>query len=452
MSEYKESLGEKQQTIDKVRENDTEKPEETTKLEILINEIVESTKVDETIEMLQKLASEFTDNYSIIKMFYDKKGEASFIDYLIEIIHSSDQRMAFIPAIFEILAKVADFDKNEIKKYFIERLPVEFFDELFGISSRNPKASDYEPFVKENSSIVVPILKFLSSLSRPLDQEDDEASENPAFFFYWNNFNPLFDCMFSVINDAFCNSLVFKTMHNLLISNFNLVNAYENFGFCGFAFGRIQEEDETDFAAACSFLGEMVNFPFSMESSIPKNWIEIIGDVLLSEKTALYNPVLKMLVKFTSSLVVCDKLSESAFQNVIIEFSQDAPYDCRKNALEALMEIMTNGGDKFEKFVEFILEMGNLDFFVPFLETEDPAVMKIVVNSLIPIVSMAKVTKESGATPLFEAIASDEEVISMIRDITELDEDTNDPALIEAASYIITEIDGDIEKLESLSK
>ena len=406
-------------------------------VDYLISEFYSQTALEEMVTTLQKLNEIITDEKTRKSLFYEERGEITFIHYLIQILYENPQRFELSPYILAIFANVLKVNGNDIKEFFLNQIKPIFIYQLLGFEDDRVSADDLLPIIADNEDFAASLCGFLKKLSL-YNKCDNEIIA------YWSEFCPFFDCLLEKINHPEANKIVFKILKNLLHNLIKVRDKFELHKYHIYAFERIRSRCLTDIKNACEFLEGMVTYPFEWFIPLPPDWFEIFGNIIVdsdAEEIEMLS-VLKVIAKWTNSSDRCCRiLFEKGFHITLIESSQESTYECRKYALKALLSILTDAEQNESLFIHFAAEQGNLDFFLPFLETEDQQVIKIVFEKLSILVNHARVV-EGNIPPIFHVFNESNEIMDIVSHYAEEDENDPNSQFYETAAYILTEMEG----------
>ena len=409
----------------------------------IIQRFMESKDIEECVSLLKNIEFESTNAraaYSIVK---DERGETTLLVFLLNIFHSEfpDE---FSPHILRIFSNVMHVPG--VHNFFIENNAPKLIEAIMHL--KNPNSFEETCiFTKTNYLLTHEIVNFIMKLAETPGRFEVECE----MIDFWSNFTTFLIAVLETdendLCDCFTAILRITSKHNNLRSNYINNNIYT------YCFRRFQRFSP-DFIIVCRLLGQLTYYNDHALKYFPDDWISMISAKLEEVDDNGAVAILDSLMAFTTVTDICTALVHSNFISVLLDFSCEATFDLRKSALKLLLEIFIDNDD-YHMFIDFLISEGSLDFFLPFMETENHEIMFNILDSLCHIISYAKVTQESGVPDLFIVFSESEDMMGLISDISEYTVDEDDPelehSLVEAASLIISEMEENREIAESIA-
>ena len=185
----------------------------------------------------------------------------------------------------------------------------------------------------------------------------------------------------------------------------------------------------------------MEDDPLNTTEEFPEDWLQVFGTFLTEDHDFnQINKILKIIYHATKHPLLRKNMKEADYINLLIQYSENSNFKNRAISLKILLCLLNDPNDPM--LVNFIIDQGNLEFLLPFLEVENQKINKIIVFQLLEIIKYFDENVE-----LLDAILNSEEVLNYIQEIADLDEDeSSSPQMIEAAYMIMEEIRARVEK------
>ncbi|EAY02219.1 hypothetical protein TVAG_451200 [Trichomonas vaginalis G3] len=180
---------------------------------------------------------------------------------------------------------------------------------------------------------------------------------------------------------------------------------------------------------------------------LPFDFVPKIREFLTDIEFEFMQNLLNFLVSITTTYDGCRLLKKHGLVDLILEISEELPFVSRKASLKILLD-MLDETDYEPTLVNFLIEKENLEIFDPFFETNDEEILSILLRPLSKIVIQARVDGPD-IPPLFEVFANSSEILDQIRETADLDPFEHRMDIIEMSQYIISEMEGNFQKLNS---
>ena len=412
----------------------------------LISRFMENSSSDEEkYDLLKQIEYNSSNSRAAYSLAKDIRGETTFIDYLL-LSFSISFPIHLIPPMLHIFSNVMHIPG--MHEFFFQRNMQDFFKAILKIENQLTY-NEIKNFVKDemNSRIVHELVIFISKLAEKTGSFDS-IEEMVSF---WQTFTIFLMC---VIQEDDLYNLIdcFKAIMLIIKKHNNLRLTFLHNDIIHYCFRRF-DHYQSDFTIVCKLLGSLVYCCDLSFHFFPNDWISIITDKLLSADPDSATSILDMLISFTSITDICIAIIESDFINTLLDFSQEATFSIRKNTLKVIMEVFIDGRDLM-RFVDFLLHCTNLDFFMPFMETDDHEVVYTVLRPLVDIIDLTEVTIENGVPPLYSVFADSGDMMNTIEEITDFDVEEDDSDLehdlVECANIILSKMISNREIAESL--
>ena len=418
------------------------KPEE---LNQIISEFISGTTIERGIEILKEIAFDSTNLRAAYSIAKDERGESTFLEYLLSLFEGSFPRQ-FIPHILRIFSNTLDI--HSVHEFFFERNPVGLFYAILEFQ-KPPSFEEISNFVKspENSSITHELVFFISKLAK----KNISTKSVEEMISFWQNFTYF---LMSIVQNDDIDTLIdaFKSISLIINKHNDLRISYLHNDLMHYCFRRF-EHFQVDFPIVCKLIGSLTYFCDFAFHFFPDDWISLVSDKLVSVDTNSVVLILDMIISFTSITDICTAIIESDFIHLLLDYSHEAAFDIRKNCLKVIIEVFIDGRDN-QKFIDFLLDCENLDFFIPFMETDDHEVMFTVLRALVDVVDETEVTIQNGIPPLYSVFADSNEIMLKIEEISEYEVDDDDHdyehELVECAQIILSKMISNREIAESL--
>ncbi|EAY20575.1 hypothetical protein TVAG_239510 [Trichomonas vaginalis G3] len=361
-----------------------------------------------------------------------KVDNASILKYLLKMLQN-DLEIQTILSIFQIFTNCV----------ILGDCANEFYDSDLYLVISTLMHSDLQgdrqgiaDFINEHIEFTNEILHFLNALS---SQEIPEENINSCRIF-WSDL-----LKFPVISleteIEMLNSNSFEIIYNILNSKAKLSTSIIYNGFVRIAFHRLaQFSTDFDRSYIClRFL--MEDDPLNTTEEFPEDWLQVFGTFLTEDHDFnQINKILKIIYHATKHPLLRKNMKEADYINLLIQYSENSNFKNRAISLKILLCLLNDPNDPM--LVNFIIDQGNLEFLLPFLEVENQKINKIIVFQLLEIIKYFDENVE-----LLDAILNSEEVLNYIQEIADLDEDeSSSPQMIEAAYMIMEEIRARVEK------
>ena len=399
--------------------------------EQIINLYNSTDNYNKMIPILISINELIKDNDTRLSLFKDERGDSTFIHTLMDIFHSHANRFELAPYILNIFSNTLKAKSSDINIFYTHLINSLFLCQLLGFEDDHVLSEDLHPILSENQEFVIALCIFLKNLSKSTESSTKE---------YWSNLCPFFDCLLETINDPETNNLVFKILFNALKNVYKIRDKFEFQKYHIYALNVIRNHSSLDIESACAFLAEMITYGFEWIIPLPSDWFEIIGDIIVNndDEEIVTLSVLKLIAKWTShSDKCCSILYDCDYPRILIDSSMESTYECRKYALKALMSILTNAQEKESCLIDFVKQEENLNFLIPFLETEDQQIIRVVLDKLAYLVVHARLEPD-----IYKVFDESPDVMDIIYQYHEADENDENSNYYETASYIITEMEG----------
>jgi hypothetical protein len=408
MNEYKGDEGENQtkrkEELELVHEMETTETAPTKqRLGALFENFLKNPESEEGVDIIQEIAR-WSNDRQYKEIFFSDEEQPSFALILLSMFKFEP----FVPHILIILTNLLSVfnEENDYSLHYAlilnEEPPIKTF---FASIAQQEDLDDIEQMNEFANSadreILMLMVRFLNELSKP----ELEAKNNEMVTNYWCCFSFLLLSIANIEDNEELSAEALHCVSNIILKTADIRFTFVNQGIIPICL-REFEKCSLSFPYVCKIIGKISYLSSDNLAKFPDNIMEVFGTALQQSIEAPENSlcIIDMLNTISSSLDGSRLMLEKELHTVIIDFVVEAPYKCREKALILLKAILTDTERNYETFAAFLLESENLDFFMPFLETENERVEKIVANALSHVITRVRLNQEVNpeALPLLE--------------------------------------------------